>query len=321
MVRQGKGDTSVTQVKKTRLRRNSFESSGPAQVIREMNLRVAGSALAWLVGTLWGLLAVRPFWIVVALAATAFGAGVIHGAEFRRRVIVIVVPIVLLIGVGAYFVEGTVSESGKALTIPPSGTVINAQTGEPAVNVQRSTPQIAQIEFGNIFRACDRATEHPCRYEAGQGPIEAKPGDLLEFGIRLHNGNDAPVPYAHLTVELWGSGGTIVERDSSGAVKERRAPLPVNLDIEYRTGISHEGIEETVEIDVPESSGYTALNYVPDSTVLVDRQHHLVARLPDGIMDSGLALADIGAPSSCYFCDLRYTRLVFFRAKVNDGAL
>jgi hypothetical protein len=186
-----------------------------------------------------------------------------------------------------------------------------------------STPRLAnqQLEFGNIFRACDRTTEHPCRYDADQGPIEARPGDQLEFGIRLHNGNDASVPYAHLTVELWGGEGTIIEHDSSGAVTERRDPLEAKLNIEYKTGISHDGIEETVEIDVPEGSGYTALNYVPGSTVLMNRQHHLVASLPDGIMDSGLALADIGSPSSCYFCDLRYTRLVFFRTKVNDGAL
>jgi len=274
-----------------------------------------------LVGTLWGLLTMRPLWIVVALAAMALGVGAFHGAEYRRRVILFILPLVLAVGAGAYFVESAISGGDQASAIPPLGTVINAQTGQPAVNVQRSTPQIAQIEFGNIFRACDRTAEHPCRYDADQGPIEAKPGDLLEFGIRLHNGNDVSVPYAHLTVESWGGEGTIIEHDSSGAVTERRESLVAKLDIEYKTGVSHDGIEETVEIDVPESSGYTDLNYVPGSTVLMDLQHHLVAKLPDGIMDSGLALADIGSPSSCYFCDIRYTRLVFFRTKVNDGAL
>lgn len=311
---------SVTQEKSTGPRRSSSESPGPAQVLRDTNLRIAAAALAWLVGTLWGLLTIRPLWIVVALAATALAAGAIHGAEYRRRVILFVLPLVVGVGAGAYFVESAISNGDQASAIPPSGTVINTQTGQPAVNVQRSTPQIAQLEFGHIFRACDRTTEHPCRYDADQGAIKAKPGDLLEFGIRLHNGNDASVPYAHLTVESWGGDGTIIEHSSSGAVTDRRAPVAAKLDIEYKTGISHDGIEETVEIDVPESSGYTALNYVLGSTVLVDRQHHLVARLPDGIMDGGLALADIGSPSSCYFCDLRYTRLVFFRARVNDGA-
>lgn len=262
----------------------------------------------------------RPLWIVVALAVTALGAGVIHGAEFRRRVIVFVVPIVLVLGAGAYFVEDAISGGEEASAIPPSGTVIDAQTGKPAVSVQRSTPQIAQLEFGHIFRACDKTAEHLCRYNADQSSIKAKPGDMLEFGILLHNGNDVSVPYAHFTVELWGGESTIIEHGSSGAARERRDPMTAKLDIEYRTGISHDGIEESVEIDVPESSGYTALNYVPGSTVLMDRHHHLVARLPDGIMDSGLALADIGSPSSCYFCDIRYTRLVFFRARINDGA-
>lgn len=259
----------------------------------------------------------RPLWIVVALAAAAFGAGVIHGAEFRRPVIAFVVPMVLVFGVGSYFVESAISGGDRASAIPPPGTVIDAQTGRPAVNVQRSTPQVAQLEFGHIFRACDRTTEHPCRYDSDQGPVRAKPGDLLEFGILLHNGNDASVPYARFTIELWGGVGTIIEHDSSGAVRERRDPMAAKLDVEYKTGISHEGIEEQVEIDVPDGSGYTALNYVPGSTVLMNRHRHLVARLPDGIMDSGLALADIGSPSSCYFCDIRYTRLVFFRAKLN----
>jgi len=301
---------------------SSSISRGPVQVIRHTNLRVAAAALAWLVGTLWGLLNIHPVWVVVAIAAAALAAGLIHGAEYRRHVIVIVIPVVLLFGVGAYLVEDALSGGDHAPTIPPPGTIINAQTGEPAVNVQYSTPQMAQIGAGGIFRACDLTREHPCRYERNQGPIKAKPGDLLELGIRLHNGNDASVPYARFTVEMWGGQGTFIAKNSSGEVtSERRDPLSAELDIEYQTGTTHEGIEESVEIDVPESAGYTALNYVPGSTVLLDGHHHLVARLPDGIMDSGLALADIGSPSSCYFCDIRYIRFIFFKAKVNDGAL
>ena len=189
------------------------------------------------------------------------------------------------------------------------------------MNVQRSTSQMAQIESGSIFRACDLTTEHPCGYEADQGPIRAAPGDLLELGIRLHDGNDAAVPIARFTVQVWGGEGTFTERDSHGhVISEGRDPLSAKLDIEYKTGTTDEGIEESVEIDVPESAGYTALNYVPGSTVLLDRNHHLVGQLPDGIMDSGLALADVGSPSSCYFCDIGYTRLIFFKARVNDGA-
>jgi hypothetical protein len=296
-------------------------SSGPAQVIRRTDLRVAAAALAWLVGTLWGLLNIRPVWVVVAIAAAALAAGVIRGAEFRRGVIVLVVIFVIGLGATASFVEDALSGAEPAPTIPPTGTVIDAQTGEPAMNVQHSTPQVAQIGAGGIFRACDLTREHPCRYERNQGPIKARPGDLLELGIRLHNGNDASVPYARFTVEMWGGNGTFTERDSHGnVISEGRDPLSAKLDIEYRTGTTDEGIEESVEIDVPESAGYTALNYVPGSTFLLDRHHHLVGRLPDGIMDSGLALADIGSPSSCYFCDIRYTRFIFFKARVNDGA-
>jgi hypothetical protein len=295
-------------------------SSGPAQVIRRTDLGVAAAALAWLVGTLWGLLNIRPVWVVVVLAAAALSAGVIRGAEFRRGVIVVVVIVVVGLGATAAFVEGAVSGGEPAATVPPTGTVIDAQTGKPAVNVQHSTPQEAQIDSGSIFRVCDLTTEHPCGYESDQGPITVNPGDLLELGILLHNGNDAAVPYARFTVEVWGGNGTITERGPGGRALERPDPMSLKLDIEYRTGTIDERTEESFEIDVHGSAGYTALNYVPGSTVLMDRHHHLLGRLPDGIMDSGLALANIGSPSSCYFCDIRYTRFIFFKARINDGA-
>jgi hypothetical protein len=288
-------------------------------VLRETDLRVAAGVLAWLVGTILGLIALRPVWIVVAVAAIAFGTGIASGAGFRRRVTVLSALTVLVVASLAYLVESVVT-AGHSQAVPPPGTIIDAQTGEPALHVQHSTPQLAQIGAGSIFRACDRTTEHPCRYKPDQGPLKASPGDLIELGVRLHNGNDASVPYARFTVEIWGGNGTIAEYDADGAVTEkRRAPMSAVLKIEYRTGTSHEGIEEEVEIDVPKSSGYTSLNYVPGSTILTDRHNRPISRLPDGIMDSGLALADIGSPSSCYFCDIRYTRLIFFLARVDDA--
>jgi hypothetical protein len=266
-----------------------------------------------------GLIALRPVWIVVAVAASAFAVGVISGADFRRRVTLLSALIVLVVAGAAYLAEGAITKGGGQ-AVPSPGTIIDAQTGEPVSHVQRSTPQLAQIGAGTIFRACDRTREHPCRYEPDQGPIKANPGDLIELGVRLHDGNDASVPYARFTVEIWGGNGTTTERDADGAVTEkRRDPLSAVLKIEYRTGTSHEGIEESVEIDVPKSSGYTSLNYVPGSTILTDRHNQPISRLPDGIMDSGLALADVGSPSSCYFCDIRYTRLIFFLARVNDA--
>jgi hypothetical protein len=293
--------------------------TGLTDVIRGTNLRVVAAVLAWLIGTLSGLLTVQPRWVVVAAAAVALGAGIVHGAEYRRRVTVFVALVLVGTGAAAYFVESDVLGGDEALAVPPVGATINAQTGEIAHNAPRSTSQMAQIEWGSIFRSCDRTTEHPCRYSADQGPIRAHPGDLIEFGVRLHNPNDAAVPFARFTVVLWGGGRDTVSEKSQGRSGRASQSMTARLDISFHTGIGSRHIEEKAEVDVLGARGYTTLNYVPGSTVLRDRHHHLVARLPDGIMDAGLALADIGSPASCYFCDIRYTRFIFFEAKVNGG--
>lgn len=220
----------------------------------------------------------------------------------------IVAGIVLIVSLGAYLVDH-VSLGGSAMAVPPPGTVIDAQTGEVASHVQHSTSQNAQIDGGSIFRACDLTREHPCNYEREQPPINVDDGDLIRFGILLHNGGDPAVPYARLTVERWGGGST----------PEERNPMLAVLDIQYHSSISN-GIHAEVHMEAQGRQGFTDFNYIPGSTVLMTRDHQPLAQLPDGIMDNGVGLANIGSPASCYYCDLDYTRFVFFEAVVNQGA-
>jgi hypothetical protein len=206
-------------------------------------------------------------------------------------------------------IEMATPEAGKSQEVPPSGTVVSAQTGEVVTSFQRSTPQDAQVGGGDIFRVCDRTTEHPCQWLRESPPIKVEDGDLIEFGILLNNGGDAAVPYARLTVERWGGGIT----------PEKTNPMSAKLDIQWNTGISR-GVHAEVKLEAKGRQGFTDFNYVPGSTVLRTRNHRLLGRLPDGIMDNGIALANIGSPASCYYCDQRYIRLVFFEARVNEGA-
>lgn len=253
----------------------------------------------------------QAFGIIVGLELVGSGAYLLWWARGQQEVgrpiwmgrltvvAVVVAPVI------AAAMRG--SPSGKG-TLPTPGTVINAQTGESTTSFQRSTPQNAQIEAGSIFRACDRTTEHPCRWVHGSPAIRVHDGDLIEFGIRLNNGGEPAVPYARLTVALWGGGWTSEGRDAMIAV----------LDLQYHSGISS-GVEEEVKFDAGGGRGYTDINYIPGSTVLQTMNHRLLARLPDGIMDNGIALANIGSPQSCYYCDLKYRRLIFFQARVHQG--
>jgi hypothetical protein len=274
---------------------------------RWVNLAVTAAVLAWLAGTI-GFFLSFPRWVSVTAVAVAVGAGIAQAGDFRRRPTLTVAAVVLVIGGAAYLTEHFDSgESARA--IPPPGTVIDAQTGRVATNIQHITPQNAQIDGGSIFRACDRTTEHPCKWNSDERSIEVHKGDLIEFGILLHNGGDPAVPYLRLTVERWGGGMT----------PERQNLMSAILDLQYHSGIAH-GVEARAEFIAPGRRGFTDLNYVPSSTVLLTGKHRFVAQLPDGIMDNGIALANVGSPASCYYCDMRYTRFVFFKARVNQGA-
>jgi hypothetical protein len=62
------------------------------------------------------------------------------------------------------------------------------------------------------------------------------------------------------------------------------------------------------------------LTYLPGSTVLFGARGEVLARLPDGIMEGGIALVNVGAPASCSYCETEYTRYVNFKVRVtNDG--
>jgi hypothetical protein len=156
-----------------------------------------------------------------------------------------------------------------------------------------------------MFRVCNLTRESPCDYEPGT-MVWASTGDMLKFKLRLHNPGHAPLPYVELYTSEWGSS---------------EADIRVQLDIEmplWGGGMGPAGVPPSpADIDLPGPRPHSdGLAYIPGSTRLWDEESRYLGRLPDGIMEAGVALANIGSPASCYACDIDYVRFVSFKAKV-----
>lgn len=215
------------------------------------------------------------------------------------------VAMVFLVVATIYFL-GVLDSSSSTPSIPPPGTVIDAQTGEIATHVMKQPPrQFAQLERGSIFRACNLATETPCTYP-GHQRIPVHVGDVLSFGIRLIDPNATALPYASFLVAH--QFGLLAQLEMTWPGD---APPPTSGEaLRLRKA-------ESVELALPKDfSGYEGLAYIPASTVLEDQNNRVMAQLPDGIMENGIALANIGSPASCFDCSLRYKRYIFFKARV-----
>jgi hypothetical protein len=209
----------------------------------------------------------------------------------------------------AFFSHEPSTHLSKTST-PPPGTVIDAATGGVAHHIDRHTNrQDAYLSGGESFRACDLTTETKCAYNA-QKPPAVSDGDVVEIGIMLYNPGESPVPYATLFV---------IRSSMVSSTLPRQSSIQLNLTINWpeATGLKLSPIRE--ELNLPAASprdGYISLAYIPGSTVLTNRKHHFIARLPDGIMEGGLALASLGSPASCFDCGTEYIRFVFFKARV-----
>ena len=199
-----------------------------------------------------------------------------------------------------------VDDAGEAAVPPPTGSIIDAANGELVKKLHtRTTHQPVQIAGGSMFRVCNLSRETPCDYEPGR-LVKAGPGDVLKFKLRLHNPWHAPLPYAELYVQEWSSSEAdirvelYIEMTERGGAMGAAGPRPSPADIDLPG-------------PQPHSDG---LAYIPGSTRLWDAESRFLGHLPDGIMESGIALANIGAPASCYACDIDYVRFVSFQARV-----
>jgi hypothetical protein len=193
--------------------------------------------------------------------------------------------------------------------VPPPGTVIDATTGEEVARViARTTPQFVQVGGGAIFRACDLTRSSQCGYNQPGTPVRVRIGDVVEFSIRLFNPDNHQVPYLAIYVNSWSSSA------GPGAWVAPTLRWRTNFESHGPTSVSG----EPVEVIFPRDVRLPDLTYMTASTTLFGAKGEVVARLPDGIMEGGIALVNVGAPASCSYCESEYTRYVNYKVRVTD---
>ncbi len=218
---------------------------------------------------------------------------------------------VLLLAAGGVYIVGLFGFSGHSSpkVVPPIGTVIDATTGQLVKHVSsHTTPQFVQVGGGNILQACDPTTHPGCGVTGEEGaPLRVHIGDIVEFSTSLFNPNDIPVPYLRMYASTYGSSagpGDWLTMSIRWPTQAGRMRGPGRID--------------RVEVIYPHSVMFPSLTYIPGSTVLFKPHDQLLAHLPDGIMEGGIALTNVGPPTSCSYCEQEYQRHVNFEVRVTN---
>ena len=218
---------------------------------------------------------------------------------------------------GLVAVVGTVillfNISGKGETgvdpkrkVPPVGTVVDAADGSIVANPFRGkNHHSGYLAEGENFQVCNLSLPKPCRFMPSMpGIVVVEKGDLLWIAFEINEQGEAPLPYATFEVDrAW----------------ENQSTASAEMVINWK-GVEGPGgqppVREKLRFSIRGHARYLNLVYVPGSTELRGPSvHDFIAHLPDGIMESGIALADIGAPVSCFKCFPQYKRFVVFKAR------
>jgi hypothetical protein len=204
--------------------------------------------------------------------------------------------------------------------IPPPGTIVNAMTGDIVKKVvNRTTPQVQELSAE--LRACDLSVTPPCHYNKPGEPVTVHIGDVVEFSLELFDHNNQPVPYLEMYTEH--TIGEIVRRANGSVFSRTYGGLKMHVHWPTRPGENQVDAApgEPVEIIYPTAAKLGDLTYIAGSTVLFGTKDRVLAHLPDGIMEAGIALTDVGAPASCSYCETEYIRYVNFKVLVTNGGV
>jgi hypothetical protein len=220
--------------------------------------------------------------------------------------------------------------TGSADAIPPLGAIVNAQTGTwttRAAVIPVEAP--VGVEEGHAeFRGCDVSTERPCRFSSPVPPLKPRVGDLLEFSVRLNNGYSKAIPYVKL--EAHAEEVSAEKRPSPNEASHTRehTELAVAMHVSWPTaGDLGSGPTTTRQAHINQiliqfsDGAHYGLSYIPGSSEIYYRERNFLHHLPDGIFTNhfagpGIALQDLGQPSTCYPCAIDYIRYVRFRVRV-----
>lgn len=227
----------------------------------------------------------------------------------RARAIAAGVAASLGLAVAAWAIWGSGGGRSDARAIPPQGSVVDAQTGKvsPASSLPAHPAATGgQLGGGHIIHACVVGPTG-CAYPLKGQPVIAAPRDVVHVDLVLHNPEAAPLSEAKLSV----------------AVTRQVASGVVTASYEWPNGNRNSAGIETI-FSYPLTVAFAdhkahVLRYVDGSSLLYSSygEGHLLAHLPNGVVSvGGITLTDIGAPRSCWDCDLTYIRYVVFSMKV-----
>lgn len=191
--------------------------------------------------------------------------------------------------------------------VPPTETVLNARDGS-VIQRPNKTPsqQLGFISDYQIFRACNLSTvEGRCQFPPPPEATAVNPGNVLLLGLSVRESGEAPLPFV-----------TFVARRRWASNHSAQVEMVVDWPGESRKLVP-QPVKEKLTFVLPGTYGYLNLVYLPGSTELRGPDWgHFVAHLPDGIMEGGIALANLGPPVSCFKCFDGYKRYIFFKVRV-----
>jgi hypothetical protein len=217
--------------------------------------------------------------------------------------------------------------SSHGVSIPPVGSVVDAQTGQVVHYVASRSQSNAPQEVDVLLWICDVSVKPICEYPKTNRPVLGHRGDTFEVWIRLYNELETPVPLLGVTVD-W------IENDENPG-----GPKNVNKQVFNVSVVSFNrpdgrqtsrGTSAALYVQMPPREAFSIYtpSYVPGSTVLTSLNPSFRHPLPDGIMQHEIEgtepnsrkriwLTDVGAPSSsCAECKSEHVRFIHFRVQI-----
>lgn len=202
-----------------------------------------------------------------------------------------------LIGVGAW---GLAALRGSASAIPPPGSIVDATNGKvypPQASGRLAVASAASLDTENMVRFCDPAITHPCAFLGVLSePSTARVDDRLNFRLYLRNPDATPISLLKLRV-FWEEArkAIFVELKWLGVATKR------THSFERELAGRPEPMSEKFGFHVTFTGAYgNSLAYIPGTTAIYTAPQegvgNKIARLPDGIMDTGIAISEVEAP-------------------------
>jgi hypothetical protein len=190
--------------------------------------------------------------------------------------------------------------AGNAAAIPPPGSIVDATNGKvyPPQAASRFTAASPGSLDTLVLQSCDPEITKPCVFsgEPNEHLPVARRGDKINFRLYLHNPFDGPISLLKIRVYWEGERHAIfVELQWLGIAGKRRHSFEPERAGQPEPYSDRGGFGVTF---INQRGG--SLAYIPGSAAIYTSPQegtgNRVAHLPDGIMDTGIAITDVAAP-------------------------